>query len=46
MEIVRPYLEDDKANVILLWKSYNLIREWNNPFLDIDRKSFSRNGKI
>ena len=41
MEIVRPYSEEDKENVISLWKSCKLIREWNNPGLDIDRKSFS-----
>ena len=41
MEIIRPYSEEDKEKVILLWKSCNLIREWNNPSLDIDRKSFS-----
>lgn len=41
MEIIRPYLEDDKENVISLWKSCNLIREWNKPGLDIERKSFS-----
>ena len=41
MEIIRPYSEEDKENIILLWKSCNLIREWNNPGLDIDRKSFS-----
>ena len=41
MEIIRPFSEEDKENVICLWKSCNLIREWNNPSLDIDRKSFS-----
>ena len=41
MEIIRPYSEEDKEKIILLWKSCNLIREWNNPSLDIDRKSFS-----
>ena len=41
MEIIIPYSEEEKENVILLWKSCKLIREWNNPGLDIDRKSFS-----
>ena len=46
MEIVRPYLEDDKENFILLYKSFNLIRESNNSILDIDRKFFSSNDFI
>ena len=39
MEIVRTYSKKDKEKVLVLWKSCGLTRSWNNPILDIDRKS-------
>ena len=35
---VRTYSPQDEKAVVELWKICNLIRPWNNPHLDIQRK--------
>jgi ribosomal protein S18 acetylase RimI-like enzyme len=35
---IRPYLSDDEQAVIALWQKCNLVKIWNNPKLDIERK--------
>jgi ribosomal protein S18 acetylase RimI-like enzyme len=37
--IVRPFQPADRAPVIALWERCGLTRPWNDPNLDIDRKS-------
>jgi ribosomal protein S18 acetylase RimI-like enzyme len=36
--VVRPFSAGDEEAVISLWRSCNLVRPWNNPKLDIQRK--------
>ena len=36
---VRPFRERDRSEVIELWRRCDLTRPWNDPGLDIDRKS-------
>jgi ribosomal protein S18 acetylase RimI-like enzyme len=38
MTIVRQYNENDRENVIALWKICDLTRPWNDPDKDFDRK--------
>ena len=38
MTITRQYNEKDRKQVIDLWKTCNLIRPWNDPNKDFDRK--------
>lgn len=35
---IRPFTQSDTELVISLWQSCGLIRSWNNPQLDIERK--------
>ena len=35
---IRPYLPKDEKSVIELWHKCDLLRPWNNPTLDIQRK--------
>lgn len=35
---IRPFQEIDRAAVIGLWEACGLIRSWNDPNKDIDRK--------
>ena len=35
---IRPYQIEDKSQVIALWEQCGLVREWNNPSKDIERK--------
>ncbi len=35
---IRSFEEADRGAVVTLWESCELIRPWNNPHLDIDRK--------
>ncbi|MBX2848457.1 MAG: GNAT family acetyltransferase [Acidiferrobacterales bacterium] len=35
---IRVFTEDDRATVIRLWDSCDLLRSWNDPNEDIDRK--------
>ncbi len=35
---IRPFRPEDRAHVRELWRSAGLIRPWNNPDADIDRK--------
>jgi ribosomal protein S18 acetylase RimI-like enzyme len=35
---IRPFLEGDRAAVVALWEICGLIRPWNDPGRDIDRK--------
>lgn len=36
--LIRIFEEKDRANVIALWSECELIRQWNDPNKDIDRK--------
>ena len=36
--IIRQYEEKDEKGVIALWQECNLLRPWNNPERDIQRK--------
>ena len=35
---IRPFQETDRADVVLLWERAGLVRPWNDPNRDIDRK--------
>ena len=35
---IRPFLSNDTESVVSLWHSCGLVRSWNNPYLDIERK--------
>lgn len=35
---IRPFLESDTAAVISLWEDCGLVRPWNDPRKDIERK--------
>jgi ribosomal protein S18 acetylase RimI-like enzyme len=35
---IRPYQSDDRDAVIALWDECGLLRPWNDPYLDIERK--------
>ena len=35
---IRPYKLEDTPEVIALWEACGLVREWNNPSRDIERK--------
>ncbi len=35
---IRPYQPEDQAAVIRLWEICDLLRPWNDPALDIERK--------
>lgn len=35
---IRPYQTSDRDAVIALWSECGLLRPWNNPYLDIERK--------
>ncbi|NYT35706.1 GNAT family acetyltransferase [Allopusillimonas soli] len=35
---IRPYQSRDEASVVALWNACGLIRPWNNPHRDIERK--------
>jgi ribosomal protein S18 acetylase RimI-like enzyme len=35
---IRPFASSDTASVVDLWQCCGLIRSWNNPHLDIERK--------
>lgn len=35
---IRPFREDDRPAVIDLWRRCDLVRPWNDPDHDIDRK--------
>jgi len=39
-----PYEERYRDQVIALWEKCGLVRPWNNPDKDIDRKQADRNG--
>lgn len=36
--IIREFQDADAADVVALWESAGLIRPWNDPHLDIERK--------
>ena len=38
MTVIRPYEDSDKEQVINLWMKCDLIRPWNDPYQDINRK--------
>ena len=35
---IRPYSPEDENTIILLWQECGLLRPWNNPKADIERK--------
>ena len=35
---IRPFRSNDTESVVSLWQSCGLVRSWNNPYLDIERK--------
>ena len=35
---LRPFAADDRLHVVSLWRRCDLVRPWNDPDLDIDRK--------
>ncbi|BBL58540.1 GNAT family acetyltransferase [Methylomonas koyamae] len=35
---IRPYRPEDQEPIIQLWQACGLLRPWNNPYLDIERK--------
>ncbi len=35
---IRPYQANDEAAVIALWQECGLVRPWNDPRRDIQRK--------
>jgi hypothetical protein len=35
---IRPFISSDTEAVVGLWQCCGLIRSWNNPRLDIERK--------
>lgn len=35
---IRPYRASDEEQVIALWQACDLVRPWNNPVRDIQRK--------
>ncbi len=37
--VVRPFRQSDRSAVIDLWRRCHLTRPWNDPGLDIDRKT-------
>ena len=36
--IIREFQDGDAAEVVALWEAAGLIRPWNDPYLDIERK--------
>lgn len=36
--MIRPFVPDDTAAVVALWKAAGLTRSWNDPHRDIERK--------
>ena len=36
--LIREYESSDKAGVLLVWRTCDLLRAWNNAELDIERK--------
>ena len=36
--IIRSYLPDDENSVIEIWRKCDLVKPWNNPKQDIERK--------
>ena len=36
--LVRPYVPSDEQEVIALWVECGLVKPWNNPLRDIERK--------
>jgi len=35
---IRPFRPEDESAVVTLWQRCDLVRPWNNPHLDIERK--------
>ncbi|HEY1106873.1 MAG TPA: GNAT family acetyltransferase [Agromyces sp.] len=35
---IRPFAVDDTEAVVALWRSAGLVKPWNDPYLDIERK--------
>ena len=44
MPEIRPFDQNDEAQVIALWQECGLRRSWNDPHLDIARKQAARDG--
>lgn len=45
MVIIRSYIESDHEDIIALWEHCGLIRSWNDPAIDIFRKT-SQNDQL
>lgn len=41
---IRPFHPNDKAAVIELWRRCDLLRPWNDPHLDVQRKVEQNDG--
>lgn len=41
---IREFEEDDRSTVVELWRRCDLVRPWNDPDRDIERKLAHRNG--
>lgn len=37
--MIRPFRPDDAEAVVAVWRDAGLLRPWNDPFLDIQRKA-------
>jgi ribosomal protein S18 acetylase RimI-like enzyme len=35
---IRPFRRDDTQSVVELWQACDLVRPWNDPFADVERK--------
>jgi len=35
---IRPFAVDDTEAVVALWRAAGLVKPWNDPYLDIERK--------
>lgn len=35
---IRPFYEPDASSVVALWRACDLLRPWNDPWKDIERK--------
>jgi ribosomal protein S18 acetylase RimI-like enzyme len=36
--MIRPFVEDDTEAIVTLWNAAGLVKPWNDPYRDIERK--------
>lgn len=36
--LIRPFADDDEDAVVALWRAAGLVRPWNDPHRDVERK--------